>query len=96
MIIDARIDLMTSCGVPVNGDPRIVPIWMISFVSMVNVSKGGDATNISSAPSMKMNICVIITVDLIDFLFLIVKRNEFRQEDDPRLFICPNIHLTLT
>jgi hypothetical protein len=44
MIIDVCVDLMMNSGVPVNMNPRLVPIGMISFVLMVNVSKEVDAT----------------------------------------------------
>jgi hypothetical protein len=62
MIIDARIGSMMNCAAPANIEPRIVPIGMISFVLMVDVSNEVDATDNFSVFSMKMNTCVIIEV----------------------------------
>ena len=62
MIIDVPIDPMMNIGATVNIHPRIVSVRMISFVLMVDVSKEADVTNISNVLSMKINICVIISV----------------------------------
>jgi hypothetical protein len=92
MIIDAPIDPMMNFGVTANDDLRVVSIRMISFVLMVNVSKEVDAMENSSVPSMKMNTCVIMTVHGMDYSFIIVNSNDSLEEDDPRFFICIDIH----
>ena len=59
MTIVVLVDPMTTCAVPVNIDPRIASMRMISFVLIVDVSKVVDAMPIPIVFSLQMNTSVI-------------------------------------
>jgi hypothetical protein len=92
MILDVLVDPMTICGVHVHGEPLIVRICMISFVSMVDVPKVVDAIRLSTVSSRKMNTCVIISVHTFELCLPIVIGNDSVKEEDRQFFFCLSFH----